>query len=84
MGFTRPTQVAPRRPAHATHRLPLIFTVTILVPIDGSDRVATDLAYEPSKAGSIPVDVHPDGIRIVHSEGGVSTQFWAVRKLGLD
>ncbi len=32
MGFTRPTQVAPRRPAHAAHRLPLIFTVTILVP----------------------------------------------------
>ena len=32
MGFTRPTQVTPRRPAHATHRLPLIFAVTILVP----------------------------------------------------
>ena len=32
MGFTRPTRVAPRRPAHAAHRLPLIFTVTILVP----------------------------------------------------
>ena len=32
MGFTRPKQVAPRRPGHATHRLPLIFAVTILVP----------------------------------------------------
>ena len=32
MGFTRPKPVAPRRPGHATHRLPLIFAVTILVP----------------------------------------------------
>ena len=32
MGFTRPTQVTPRRPTHATDRLPLIFAVTILVP----------------------------------------------------
>ena len=32
MGFTRPTQVAPRRPTHTTHRLLLIFAVTILVP----------------------------------------------------
>ena len=32
MGFTRPTQVTPRRHTHATDRLPLIFAVTILVP----------------------------------------------------
>ena len=32
MGFTRPTEVAPLRPAHATYRLLLVFAVTILVP----------------------------------------------------
>ncbi len=55
-----------------------------VVPVDGTDPVATELVYEPSDGGSTPVQVHPDGMRIVYSEGGEFTQFWAVHNLALD
>jgi hypothetical protein len=55
-----------------------------VVPVDGADPVATELVYEPANAGSNAVDVHPDGKRIVYSEGGGFDQFWAVHNLALD
>ncbi len=55
-----------------------------VVPVDGSDPVATELVYEPANAGDVPVDIHPDGKRVVYTEGGYFYQFWAVHNLGLD
>ena len=55
-----------------------------VVPVDGSDPLATELVYEPSNAGYVPMGIHPDGKRIVYSEGGYFYQFWALRNLGLD
>ena len=55
-----------------------------VVPVDGADPVATDLVYEPANAGSVPIDIHPDGTRIVYGEGGSFHQFWALHNLGLD
>ena len=55
-----------------------------VVPIDGSEPVATELVYEPANAGAVPLDIYPDGKRIVYSEGGYFNQFWAVHNLGLD
>ena len=54
-----------------------------VVPVDGSAPVATELVYEPSP-GVSPVDIHPDGTRIVYSEGDAYSQFWAVHNLALD
>ena len=55
-----------------------------VVPIDRSELVATDLVYEPANSGAVPVDIHPDGKRIVYTEGRYFYQFWAVHNLGLD
>ena len=55
-----------------------------VVPVDGSDPVATELLYEPANAGAVPLEIHPDGTRIVYAEGGYFNQFWAVHNLGLD
>lgn len=55
-----------------------------VVPIDGSDPVATDLVSEPANAGAVPLAIHPDGRRIVYAEGPYFNQFWALRNLGLD
>jgi len=55
-----------------------------IVPVDGSEPVATDLVHEPANFGAIPLDIHPDGKRIVYAEGGYSYQFWALRNLPLD
>ena len=55
-----------------------------VVPVAGSAQVATELVYEPSGAGSVPLDIHPDGRRIVYAAGGSVTQVWALRNLGLD
>jgi len=55
-----------------------------IVPVDGSDPVATELVHEPANFGSIPFSVHPDGKRIVYGEGGYEYQLWALRNLPLD
>ena len=55
-----------------------------VVPVDGSDPVATELVYEPANAGAVPLDIHPDGRRVVYSAGGYFQQFWALHNLGLD
>jgi Tol biopolymer transport system component len=55
-----------------------------IVPVDGSNPVATELVHEPANFGSIPVSVHPDGKRIVYTEGGYHYQLWALRALPLD
>ena len=55
-----------------------------VVPVDGSDPVATELVLEPAHAGSVPFSVHPDGKRIVFAAGRYFWQFWAVRNLPLD
>ena len=55
-----------------------------LVPVDGSDPVATELVHEPANAGAYPLDIHPDGKRIVYAAGGYFRQFWALRNLALD
>ena len=55
-----------------------------VVPVDGSEPVATELVYEPANAGAVRLDIHPDGKRIVYSEGSYFNQFWAVHNLGLD
>ncbi len=55
-----------------------------VVPVDGSDPVATELVHEPANAGSGALDIHPDGARIVYAEGGYFNQFWAVHNLTLD
>ena len=55
-----------------------------IVPVDGADPVGTELVYEPANAGAIAFDIHPDGTRIVYTEGGYFQQFWALHNLGLD
>ena len=55
-----------------------------VVPVDGSEPVATELVYEPANAGAPPLNIHPDGKRIVYTEGAYFNQFWAVHNLGLD
>ena len=56
-----------------------------VVPVDGSDPIATELAYEPANAGANAFDIHPDGSRIVYTAGGSDTeQYWALRNLDLD
>ncbi len=40
--------------------------------------------YEPANAGFVPLDVHPDGTRIVYAGGGYFNQFLALHNLGLD
>ena len=55
-----------------------------IVPVDGSDPVASELVYEPSSAGSPAIEIHPDGQRIVFEAGGAFNQFWALHNLGLD
>ena len=55
-----------------------------VVSIDGAEPVATELVYEPANAGATRLDIHPDGKRIVYSEGGYFNQIWAVHNLGLD
>jgi len=56
-----------------------------VVPVDGSDPIATELAYEPANAGANAFDIHPDGRRIVYTAGGSDTeQYWALRNLDLD
>ena len=55
-----------------------------VVPVDGSEPVATELVYEPANAGAVPLAIHPDGKRIVYSEGPYFHQFWAVHNLGLE
>ena len=55
-----------------------------IVPVDGSDPFATELVHEPAKAGSHPLEIHPDGKRIVYTAGGAFNQFWAVHNLALD
>ena len=56
-----------------------------VVPVDGSDPIATELAYLPANAGAIAFDIHPDGRRIVYTAGGSDTeQYWALRNLDLD
>ena len=56
-----------------------------VVPVDGSDPIATELAYLPSNAGANAFDIHPDGRRIVYTAGGGDTeQYWALRNLDLD
>ncbi len=55
-----------------------------VVSVDGSDPVATELVHEPANAGFVPLDIHPDGTRIVYAEGVYFNQFWAVHNLTLD
>ena len=55
-----------------------------VVPVDGSEPVATDLIHKPANFGAVPFDVHPDGKRIVYAEGGYEYQLWALRNLPLD
>ena len=55
-----------------------------IVPVDGSDPIATELVHEPAGAFAIPLSLHPDGKRIVYADGGRFDQFWAVRNLALD
>ena len=50
-----------------------------VVPVDGSEPVATELVLE----GSPGLGIHPDGRRIVYREGGTSVQFWALHNLAL-
>jgi Tol biopolymer transport system component len=51
-----------------------------VVPVDGSDPVATELVYERAAR----VDIHPDGKRIVYAAGRYFNQFWALSNLALD
>ena len=53
-----------------------------VVPVDGSDPVASELVYEP--ASGRPLAIHPDGQRIVYEAGGHFAQMWALHNLGLD
>ena len=56
-----------------------------VVPVDGSDPIATELAYVPTNGGANAFDIHPDGRRIVYAAGGPDTeQYWALRNLDLD
>ena len=55
-----------------------------VVPVDGSDPVATELTYEPANAGAVALRIHPDGKRVVYAEGAYFNQFWAVHNLVLD
>ncbi len=55
-----------------------------VVPVDGPDPVATELVHEPANGGAYPLDIHPDGKRIVYAAGGYFRQFWALRNLALD
>ena len=50
-----------------------------VVPVDGSDPVATELVYSGGR-----FSVHPDGKRIVYTAGTTSSQLWAVHNLGLN
>ena len=55
-----------------------------VVPVDGSDPVATERVHEPANGGAYPLDIHPDGKRIVYGAGRYFNQFWALRNLALD
>ena len=55
-----------------------------IVPVDGSEPVATELVYELANGGSAPIKFHPDGTRIVYAAGGYFSQFWALHNLALD
>lgn len=55
-----------------------------VVPVNGSDPVATELVIEPANFGAVPFDIHPDGKRIVYTTGTFIGQLWAVNNLCLD
>jgi hypothetical protein len=52
-----------------------------VAPVDGSLPYPTELVHEPANAGSSPLEIHPDGRRILHAEGGYFFQLWAMRNL---
>ena len=54
-----------------------------IVPVDGSSPIATELRHELADSGAWPLDIHPDGKRIVYAASGYFWQFWALRNLPL-
>ncbi len=55
-----------------------------IVPVDGSAPVETELNHELANGGALPLDIHPDGKRVVYAAGGYFQQFWALRDLTFD
>ena len=54
-----------------------------IVPVDGSSPIATELRHELADSGAWPLDIHPDGKRIVYAASGYFWQFWALGNLPL-
>jgi len=52
-----------------------------VAPVDGAPPYPTELVHEPSGGGSRPIEIHPDGKRILYEEGGYFFQMWAMRDL---
>jgi len=55
-----------------------------VVPLDGAPPIETELSHELANFGAVPLDIHPDGKRVVYAAGGYFQQFWALRDLTLD
>ena len=65
-----------KRPANETE-----LSTLWIVPVDGSPPIETELRHEPANAGAYPLDIHPDGRRVVYAAGGYFQQFWALHDL---
>ena len=52
-----------------------------IIPVDGSPPIETELQHELANAGAVPLDIHPDGRRVVYAAGGYFRQFWALHDL---
>ena len=52
-----------------------------IVPVDGSPPIETELRHELANAGAVPLDIHPDGRRVLYAAGGAFRQFWALHDL---
>ena len=70
--------LVPRRDPDAGQRMWRVW----VVPVDGLLPYSTDLVYETS--GGWPPDIHPDGKRILYTEGTYFWQVWVMRNLPFD
>ena len=52
-----------------------------VAPVDGAPPYPTEFVRESSGPGPTPIEIHPDGKRILYVEGGYFFQMWAMRDL---
>ena len=55
-----------------------------IIPVDWSPPIETELRHELANAGFWPLNIHPDGRRVVFAAGGYFRQFWALHGLSFE